>query len=494
MSKHYQELVGRIKESAVLGSCAAVLGWDERTMMPVAAAPFRGQQMAIMARLTHEMYTHPRIGELLGQCGSENLTDEQQANIREIRRGYERATKMPKELVEEIAKVTSEAQSVWQTAKENNDFKSFQPWLEKIVVLKRREADCVGYTDSPYDALVDEFETGARTVDLKVLFANLAKELAPLVAQIADKLGPKSCDLTQREFAVSIQEHVSRERATTLGFEFDRGRLDVTSHPFCTGINPGDCRILTRYEVHHPLESFFGTLHETGHGLYEQGLPAEHWGTPLGSAASFGIHESQSRLWENMIGRSRAFWRGYYPEFQKAFAPVADDVDVEGFWRVANDVRPSLVRIDADEATYNLHIILRFELELALLTGDLRPADLPAAWNEKIRAYFNLEVPDDARGCLQDIHWSFGGIGYFPTYTLGNLYAAQFLQTIERDVPNLWSDVEKGQFQSLLRWLRTNIHQHGQRFQPNELCERITGRPLSPQPFLDYLRNKFLGS
>jgi len=450
--------------------------------------------MAIMARLCHEMYTHPRIGDLLSQCEEQSLSDEQRANVREIRRGYDRATKVPKELVQELAQVTSEAQSVWQKAKETNDFPSFQPWLEKIVVLKRREADCVGYKDSPYDALVDEFEVGAKTADLKVLFVILAKELTPLVAEIVAKSGKNKADISKREFPVAIQEQISRERAKAFGFEFDRGRLDVTSHPFCTGINPGDCRILTRYDVHHPMESFFGTLHETGHGLYEQGLPANHWGTPLGSAASFGIHESQSRLWENMIGRSRSLWRGYYQAFQKAFAPTLDDIALDEFWCIVNDVRPSLIRIDADEATYNLHIILRFELELALLDGELRPADLPGAWNDKIRQYMNLSVPNDAHGCLQDIHWSFGGIGYFPTYTLGNLYAAQFLQAIERDLPSLWQDVETGSFMPLRNWLQKNIHDLGQRYRPNELCERVTGRPLSPQPFLDYLRAKFLGS
>jgi carboxypeptidase Taq len=494
MITSYSELIGLVKEAGVVGSCAAVLGWDERTMMPVAAAPYRGQQMAIIARLSHEMYTHPRIGELLSQCEASTLTDEQRANVREIRRGYDRATKVPKELVQELAQVTSEAQSVWQKAKETNDFASFRPWLEKIVVLKRREADCVGYTDSRYDALVDEFEVGTRTTELKVLFASLAKQLAPLVAEIVAKSRKPTPDISKREFPIAIQEQVSRERAAAFGFDFQCGRLDVTSHPFCTGINPGDCRILTRYDVHHPMESFFGTLHETGHGLYEQGLPADHWGTPLGSAASFGIHESQSRLWENMIGRSRAFWRGYYPQFQKLFAPALDDLSVDEFWRIVNDVRPSLIRIDADEATYNLHIILRFELELALLAGDLQPADLPGAWNDKIRQYLNLTVPDDSHGCLQDIHWSFGGIGYFPTYTLGNLYAAQFLQAIERDLPSLWHDVEAGQFAPLRDWLRANIHCHGQRYRAQELCERVTSRPLSPQPFLDYLRTKFLGS
>lgn len=492
MNQHYQELISRIKEIAVLGSCGAVLGWDERTFMPLAAAAHRGSQMATLAKVGHQKLTDPYIGDLIDQCAAATLIADEQANVREIQRNYLRATKVPTELVEELARVTSEAQGVWQKAKETNDFALFRPWLEKIVALKRLEADSVGYEDSPYDALVDEFEPGARTSELKQLFAELARDLAPLVATINDRAKPVRHDLFEREFPVAIQEKLSREIASAVGFDFSRGRLDTTAHPFCTGIGPGDCRILTRYHKNQPMESFFGTMHEAGHGLYEQGLDSEHWGTPLGSAASFGIHESQSRLWENLIGRSRTFWDGYFPKFKQAFGSVMDDVDCDEFWRLVNEVRPSLIRIDADEATYNLHIILRFELELALLTSELAVADLPDAWNSLFKKYFDLKVPDETRGCLQDIHWSFGGIGYFPTYTLGNLYAAQFMEKIEDDVPNLWDDVRGGELGGLTKWLRENIHRHGQRYRPSDLCERITGEPLSPLPFLNYLRTKFL--
>lgn len=492
MSQPYQELISRVREIAVLGSCGAVLGWDERTFLPEAAAPHRGAQMALLARIGHEMFTDPRIGELIEASKASTLIADEQANLREIRRNYKRATKVPKQLVEELANITSQAQGVWQKAKETNDFALFRPWLEKIVALKRKEADCVGFQESPYDALVDEFEPGARTAELKTLFADLARDLAPLVAEIIERNKPLRQDFWTGEFSVVAQEKLSREICAAMGFDLSRGRLDTTAHPFCTGIGPGDCRILTRYHVNRPMESFFGTMHEAGHGLYEQGLEGDHWGTPLGTAASFGIHESQSRLWENMIGRSRAFWDGYFAKFQEAFAPKLDRVKVSEFWQKVNEVRPSLIRIDADEATYNLHIILRFELESAMLTGDLAVADLPSAWNERFKKYFGLEVPDEARGCLQDIHWSFGGIGYFPTYTLGNLYAAQFMTTIEHDLPKLWDDVRRCQFGGLTQWLRENIHRHGQRYRPDALCERITGQPLSPKPFLNYLRMKFL--
>lgn len=492
MSEPYAELIGRVKEVATLGSCGAVLGWDERTFMPAAAASTRADQMAILAKLGHEMFTHPRVGDLIVSLDSTRLDEGPAASVREIRRAHDRAVKVPKELVEELARVTSQAQGIWQEAKAKNNFALFRPWLEQIVRLKRREIDCVGYADSPYDALLDEYEPGACAAELKGLFAELAAGLAPLAAQIVGRATPADESLFKREFPVAAQERLSRDIATAVGFDFNAGRLDSTAHPFCTGIGPGDCRILTRYNPHRPLESFFGTLHEAGHGLYEQGLPAEHYGTPLGTAASFGIHESQSRLWENQIGRCRAFWDGYFPKFRAAFAPALDDVSPSQFWSLANKVRPSLIRIDADEVTYNLHIILRFELELALLTGEVAVADLPVTWNERFQKLFGLTVPDDARGCLQDIHWSFGGFGYFPTYTLGNLYAAQFMEAAERHLPGLWDAVRRGDFSNLTLWLRNNIHRHGQRYRPAELCQRITGRPLSPKPFLDYLRSKFL--
>ncbi len=494
MSKAYDELIARSREASMLGSCAAVLGWDERTFLPAGAAAHRGAQMALLARLTHEQITNPRVAALLEEVSGVTLTEEEAANYRELKRTHERAKKVPPELVSELAQVTSQAQGVWQDAKQNNDFATFCPWLEKIVKLKRQESECVGYEDSPYDALVDEFEPGARAAELKTLLMGLAKELAPLVAEIVERQMLVREDLWLREYPVTAQEALSREAATAVGFDFNGGRLDTTAHPFCTGIGPGDCRILTRYQINRPFESFFGTLHEAGHGLYEQGLNPERFGTPLGVAASFGFHESQSRLWENQIGRSRQFWTAWFPKFRNAFPNALSDVTEQQLWQAANTVRPSLIRIDADEATYNLHIVLRFELELALLTGDLPVAELPSAWNAKIREYFNVAVPDDAHGCLQDIHWSFGGIGYFPTYTLGNLYAAQFMDAAQRDVPSLWDDVQHGDFSKLTVWLREKVHRHGQRYRPSELCRNITGRSLSPQPFLSYLRTKFLSA
>lgn len=489
----YDDLIRRWKDAATLGSCGGVLGWDERTYMPRNGSAHRAEQMALVARLCHEMTTHPKIGELLAAAEQAKLDEGPAANIREIRRSYDRAVKLPPELVEELARVTTQAQQFWADARAESNFAKFQPWLEKIVALKRREAAAIGFRDHPYDALVDEFEPGATTASIRALFADLAADLAPLVAAILASPRKPKRDLLHRDFPTDVQEKFGRAAADAVGFDFQAGRLDVTTHPFCSGIGPGDVRITTRYNKNHFNEAFFGVLHESGHGIYEQNLPAQHFGTPLGAAASLGIHESQSRLWENQVGRSRPFWEHFFAKAQAAFPAALSDVRLDDFLFAINDVQASFIRVEADEATYNLHIILRFELEQALLTGDVKPADVPAAWNERFRKLFNLTPLNDAQGCLQDIHWSFGGLGYFPTYTLGNLYAAQFMEQARRDLggTELDDDFRGGRFGRLKGWLTEKIHRHGQRWRAGDLCQRITGQPLSHKPFITYLRSKF---
>jgi carboxypeptidase Taq len=415
------------------------------------------------------------------------------ANVRELRRAYDRATKIPQSLVEELARVTTAAQQAWEQAKKQNDFPAFRPHLEKVVGLKRQEADAVGYKGHRYDALIEEYEPGTTVAELKELFAGLTRDLVPLIRKVADSPKKPDRSVLSREFPVERQKMFAEAAAAAFGFDFAAGRLDTTAHPFCSGFGPGDCRITTRYNPRFFGESFFGVLHETGHALYEQNLPAEHFGTPLGSACSFGIHESQSRLWENQVGRGRPFWDHFFPRLVQSFPGALDGVTPEAWYFAVNDVRPSLIRVEADEATYNLHIALRFELELALLSGDLKVGDLPGAWNERFRALLGLEVPDDARGCLQDIHWSFGGIGYFPTYTLGNLYAAQFMAAAKRELvaEAAEEDFRRGQFARLRGWLTEHIHRHGQRFRAGELCRRATGAPLSPESFRAYLNEKY---
>jgi carboxypeptidase Taq len=491
----YAELICRFKEYSLLGSCAGVLGWDERTYMPREGAVHRGEQMALLARLAHETLTAPRVGRLLGELeGSELVQDADSptaVNVREIRRVHDRAVKVPKRLVEELARTTTQAQGVWQEARSKNDFASFLPWLEKIVGLKRQEAAAIGYESTPYDALLAEYEPGASAQEIAEVFAALRKELTPLLRKILESDRTPRRELLRREFPVDRQEEFGRETARTIGFDFEAGRLDTTTHPFCSGIGPGDCRITTRYNPHFFNESFFGILHEAGHGIYEQGLDAEHVGTPMGSAASLGIHESQSRLWENQVGRGKPFWELFFPRARKVFPDALRRVSLDDFLFAINDVQPSFIRVEADEATYNLHIILRFELEQALVSGDLKPADVPGAWNEKFQESFSLTPPSDREGCLQDIHWSMGGLGYFPTYTLGNLYAAQFMDRARRDAPNLEDDFRRGEFGRLKNWLNEKIHRRGQLWRAPELCRRITGKPLSHKPLLAYLQAKY---
>jgi carboxypeptidase Taq len=491
----YAELIRRAKECALLGSVGELLGWDERTHMPPKGNQHRAEQMALVERLKHEWLASPRIGELLAEVESSALAKdghtEAAVNIREIRRAYDRAVKKPEKLVEELARTTIRAQQVWQDARKANRFADFQPWLDKIVRLKREEAQALGYKDVAYDALLDEFEPGATTAEVTQIFAELRQDLVPLVSAITSSRRRAPKEILEREFPVKQQEEFSRQAATAFGFDFAAGRLDVTTHPFCCGIGPGDTRLTTRYNPRHFNQAFFGTLHEAGHGIYDQGLPAEHFGTPMGSAVSLGIHESQSRLWENQVGRSLAFWQHFFSPAQSLFPLALGDVALEDFVFAVNHVERSFIRVEADEVTYNMHIILRFELEQALIGGDLQAADVPAAWNDKFKKMFDLKVPDDAHGCLQDIHWSCGGIGYFPTYTLGNLYAAQFMEQARRDLGDLEGDFRQGQFLPLKHWLTEKIHQQGMRYRPRDLCQHVTGKPLSHAPLLTYLRQKY---
>jgi carboxypeptidase Taq len=491
----YADLIRRVKEAATLNACGSVLGWDERTYMPRHGGIFRGEQMALLARLAHEMSTAPQVGEALAEVeGSPLVADpaaDAAANVREIRRAYDRAVKLPKELVEELARVTIRAQQAWQEARQANDFPSFRPWLDKLVQLKRDEAQAVGYDEHPYDALLDEYEPGAKASEITKVFADLSKELVPLIGAIQSSPRKPKRDILERDYPVDLQKVFGQSAAAAIGFDFSAGRLDVTTHPFCSGIGPGDCRITTRYNPRFFNEAFFGILHEAGHGIYEQGLNAEHFGSALGSYCSLGIHESQSRLWENQVGRGKPFWEHFFSRAQQTFPATLGNVALDDFYFAINEVKPSFIRVEADEATYNLHIILRFELELSLLKGDLLPEDVPTAWNEKFFKMFGLRVPDDRQGCLQDIHWSMGGLGYFPTYTLGNLYAAQWMDQSRQDMPGLEDDFRLGQFGRLKHWLNEKVHRPGRRWPANDLCRRVTGQPLSHQPMLKYLRQKY---
>lgn len=489
----YDQLVTHARETATLGTIEALLGWDERTLLPAQGGAYRAVQMTLLSGMIHERWTDRRFGEWLGELATGPLAadpfSETGATIRELRRQYDKKTKLPKSLVEELTRTSVLAQQAWVEARKNDDFASFRPLLEKTFDLKRQQAAALGYPEQPYDALLDDFEPGALTGDVARTLEGLRRELVPLVAEIAASRRRPDRSILSREFPVAEQASFGQQVASRIGFDFQRGRLDVTAHPFCSGMGPDDCRITTRYDERFLPSAFFGILHEAGHGIYEQGLRADQYGLPLGEYLSLGIHESQSRMWENQVGRSPEFWQFHYPPARRAF-PALADVPLEAFYFAINDVHPSLIRVEADEATYNLHILIRFELEQALLSGDLPVADLPAAWKAKYRDYLGIESPTDADGVLQDIHWSAGLVGYFATYSLGNLYAAQFYAQADADLGGLAPQFARGEYAPLRDWLRTNIHTHGRRYTAAQLVQRVTGQPLSHAPLIAHLRGK----
>jgi carboxypeptidase Taq len=490
----YAALISTLKQISLLGSINSLLGWDEQTHLPPAGGEHRANQSSMLATMGHEWFTSAVIDDLLAEVeGSSLIADPQgnaAVNVREARRAYERAKKLPASLVEEMSRTAVLAQQAWAEAKKKSDYPSFAPWLGKTVQLKKQEAACVGFKSNPYDALLDEFEPGETAEGVRQMFAELRGPLVNLVEKAAASGRKAPVEILERSYPVAAQERLGREAAAAVGFNFAAGRLDVSVHPFCTGIGPGDTRLTTRYDEHSFGDSFFSVLHETGHGLYDQGLEPIHFGTPRGEAVSLGIHESQSRLWENFVGRSRPFWKHFFPKVRATFGTTLGDVAEDDWYFAINDIRPSLIRTEADEATYNLHVMVRFELEEAMLKGDLSTADLPGAWDERMKSYLGLTPPDAARGCLQDIHWSGGAIGYFPTYTLGNLYAAQFFEKARQDLPDLDEQFTRGDFAPLLAWLRQNIHHWGKTFRPRELVERVTGKPPSAEPLLRHLRRK----
>ena len=491
----YEELIRQVRQEALLDSCAALLAWDEETYMPLGGAEHRGRQMALLAGLCHDRATDPRLDELLASVEQSDLVSDplspEAVNVREIRRLYRRAVRLPRGLVEELARVTSMAQVEWAVARRRADYKHFRPWLEQVLRLKRREAESLGSDTVLYDALLEEYEPAARSRDLAVLFEELRRALVPLVAALSQAPRQPNTSLLHREFPLDRQHEFAQAAAAAIGFDFERGRLDTAAHPFFITIGPSDCRLCTRYNRHDFSAGFFATLHEAGHGLYEQGLAAEYHGTPMGNAVSLGVHESQARLWENVIGRSRPFWQHFFPLARRMFPVALGDARPEDFYFAVNCVRPSFIRVEADEVTYNLHILIRFELEQALLTGDLPAADLPSAWNETYRRHLGITPRDDAEGCLQDGHWASGLIGYFTTYTLGNLIAAQLFERATANLGDLSEPFSRGDFSPLLDWLRDRVHRHGSRYPAPRLIEQATGTSHDHRPLLRGLQRKY---
>jgi carboxypeptidase Taq len=492
MPDAYAELLRRYAELRDLASAAALLSWDQETMMPRKGAAARARQLATLAGMRHERFTDPHIGELLQRCESANgaLGELERAQIRELRYDWDRATRIPRELVEALAAAESAALEAWRDARAKSSWRDFAPHLQKLLALLREKVGALGFADRPYDGLLDEFERGATEAALDELFRDLRAKLAPLVAAVLDRRERVDATCARKELDEERQGKFGLLVIKQMGFDLEAGRVDLSSHPFCTGIALGDCRLTRRLIKGDLRPALYGIIHEAGHGLYEQGLPDALDRTPLGEACSLGVHESQSRLWENVIGRSRPFWNHFFPELQRAFPNDFRGVTAEQMWRAVNQVEASLIRVEADELTYNLHVLLRFELERALVGGDLEVADVPSAWNAKMSELLDITPKNDAEGCLQDIHWSMGALGYFPTYTLGNLYAAQLFGAARRALPELDAQIERGEMLPLREWLRENVHRHGRRWLPAELVEKATGRKPTAEPFLQYLREK----
>ena len=489
------EVCQYVRQTSLLTTTSAVLEWDERTKMPAANAEYRAEQTTLLSGMIHQRWTEEafvgKVAELAAGPLAADAESETAVTIRRIKRQIDKKTKLPRSLVEELSRTAVLGQSAWEKARRENDFAQFRPWLARTYELKRQQAEALGYRESAYDALLDDYEPEEVASNVGRVLADLREKLVPLVAAIAASSRRPDVSILTREFPPDVQETFGKEAATAIGFAFSRGRLDVTAHPFCTTLGPHDCRITTRYDKNFFNAAFFGILHEAGHGIYEQGLPPEKFGLPLGEAVSLGIHESQSRMWENLVGRSRAFWQHFYPAAQAKFPAALASAGLDAFYFAINDVRPSLIRVEADEATYNLHILIRFELEQALLSGDLPADDAPAAWREKYRQYLGIVPPSNADGVLQDVHWSAGLVGYFPTYTLGNLYAAQFFAAADRELGGLAAQFARGEFRPLRDWLREKIHRHGQRYTSAQLVKRVTGQELSSAPLLAHLQAKY---
>jgi len=493
MKKKYPELKRRMKEAQAIGAASGLAGWDQETMMPPKAAGSRAEQLAALAGVYHEKTTEPAIGRLLRKLTKDGkgLGSGERACVREWMRDYRRATKLPVDLVRELAKVTSLAQDAWIKARRASDFGSFAPWLKRVVALKRREAKCLGYKGHPYDALLDAYEPEMTVEMLDPIIEGLREGLVPIVAALLGARKKPDSRVLTRRYPEALQEELCREVMGIMGVDREASRLDRSAHPFCCGMAPTDVRITTRFNERWLPQALYGVMHESGHALYEQGLPMKQHGTPLAEAVSLGVHESQSRLWENMIGRSLPFVKFIHPRLKKRFPAQLAGVGPRELFRALGRVEATPIRVESDEVTYNLHIVLRYDLEKALLVGDIGVRDLPGLWNDRMKELLGITPKDDAHGVLQDTHWAQGLIGYFPTYLLGNLNAAQLWHRIRRDVPAVDSKIAKGSLGPILKWLRERVHRHGRRFPPAELIRRATGRPLSPGYFIEYLKGKY---
>jgi len=480
------------RELAVIQSAAHTLSWDQETYMPPAAARHRADQMAWLSTKAHELATSEEWQRALEEAeNADDGTDfKTSANLREMRRQFERKRRLPTELVRRESEAVSIAKHAWASARQKDDFAAFAPHLDTLIGIAREQADCWGYDDEPYDALLEAYERRTRTRLVAELFDSVSDELREIAAAAVEKSAMSAVQLPDGPYPVARQQDLNARIAESIGIDFEAARIDTTAHPFCTNLGPGDQRLTTRYDEGDFTSSLFGILHEAGHGLYEMGLPQEDYGLPSGSSLSLGIHESQSRLWENHIGRSRVFWEKWYPTAQETFPQLAS-FDLDDFMRHLQRAAYSPIRVEADEATYDLHILLRFGIERRLLNGELDAAGVPAAWNEAFEASFGFAPSSNREGCLQDIHWSMGGIGYFPTYSLGNFNAAQLHDAARRE-PEIAATCDKADYGPLLQWLRRQIHERGALIDPADMMQEATGEAPNSASYLRQLRTRYL--
>ena len=487
----YAAYVELMQKAADINYASAVLGWDQETYMPPKGADARGRQLATLASQAHELLTSDKMEQLLKELSAkDDLYDTEKSNVRLSLEDFEKNKKLSPAFVEELSKQTSECFNAWIEARKKNDYNVFAPSLEKMITLKRKQAELYGYKGHPYDALLDDHEQGATVAMLDPIFEGIKEQMPPILAQI--KAMPQVDNtFLHKHFPKQHQWDFSIDVLKQMGFDFDAGRQDYSEHPFTTSFAATDVRITTRVDEDNYASMLWSCIHEGGHGLYEQGLPDSQYGLPLGSPVSLGIHESQSRFWENCIGRSIDFWQFFFPKLQNIFPEQLGNITAEDFYKAANKVVPSLIRTEADEVTYHFHVMIRYEIEKALIEGSLAPKDLKAKWNEMYDKYLGIKPTDDKTGVLQDVHWSHGSFGYFPTYTLGSFYAAQFYNQAHKDINGLHEQVAQGELGGLLHWLREKVHIYGRRYNSEDLCVRITGQKLDPSFFIQYIQAKY---
>ncbi|MBN1115056.1 MAG: carboxypeptidase M32 [Oligoflexia bacterium] len=495
MNKSYDELLEKCKKIELIEKCSTLLAWDRDCYMPSNAYKYRGEQIEFLSSMAHRELTSPEFEKALQKAEQDTkVTDAystEAVNLKHIRRTFDRSKKIPEDLVKRMAVETTAANRKWITARKEGDFSIFAPNLEIVVNLCREQALIFKKDASCYQALVDIYEPEMSIETLNDVFSYLKKELVTLVDKIKNSGSKPDMAFLKNRFDVTGQAELGVKVVKAMGFDFDSGRLDITTHPFCTRPGPMDTRIATRYSEDDLLSALYGSIHEAGHGLYDQGLPREHFGTPAGDFVSMGTHESQSLMWEKVLGKSRGFIEFLLPLAKKLFPEQLGNTDIDSFYRASNHSEPSFIRVEADEVTYNLHIIARFEIEQMLIDGGLDIKDVPEVWNSKYREYLGINPPDDRQGCLQDVHWSFGLFGYFPSYTLGYLYAAQFYNKMQMDLGDVDLIIKNGNFTPVLDWLRKNIHSKGKRYNSTELIKKVTGSDFSAKPFVEYLNKKF---